>query len=202
MLRGEIRRYRSVLGRPGQPTLRLVLSADHVNRDPARRMVITAQVLGDDPAGLLHPQVGPSSWAALATLQPTLRSRLDELVGQATADQMESVGATLGALLDIGTPRTGEIRAYRPLLPTDAPRRLILSAAGYNRLPDLATVIGAHVVDDDGGLLHVSVDPGGWAAVDTVQPILRSRLDEVIGGATTEQMVAVDAAPAALLDLG
>jgi hypothetical protein len=36
VLRGEIWTYRPVLKRPGQSTLRLILSADGFNRDDAR----------------------------------------------------------------------------------------------------------------------------------------------------------------------
>lgn len=103
MLRGEIRRYRPVLQRPGQPLLRLVLSADHLNSDPDRRLVIAAHVAEDDAGSLLHVPVGqPDRWARVPTLAPTRRGRLDELVGQATPEQMTEVDAALGALLELG----------------------------------------------------------------------------------------------------
>lgn len=100
--RGEIRRYRAVLQRAGQPELRLILSADALNEDPDRALVMATHVVDVDPGGLLHVKVGDHGWAAVATLQPVLRSRLDELVGQATAEELTAVEAAVAALLDLG----------------------------------------------------------------------------------------------------
>ena len=102
MLRGEIRRYRPVLAREGQSLLRLILSADGYNRDPDRALVMAAHIVEDDPGSLLHVALEPHGWVAVNTLQPTLRSRLDELVGRATPEQMSAVDAAVAALLDLG----------------------------------------------------------------------------------------------------
>lgn len=98
----------------------------------------------------------------------------------------------------------GEIWAYRPALPRPGQslRRLVLSAAGVNDNTTLPVVIGAQVVDrDPGGLLSVRLDDHGWLSLLTIEPVLRSRLDEHVGTATAEEMEAVDVALAAMLDM-
>ena len=101
MHRGEIWTYRPALPRPGQSLLRLILSADDFNDNHSYQVVIGAQVVGRDP-GLLSVRLGEERWLSLVTLEPVLRSRLDEHVGTATVDEMDRVRFAMGALLDLG----------------------------------------------------------------------------------------------------
>ena len=99
----------------------------------------------------------------------------------------------------------GEIWTYRPALPRpgQALLRLILSTDGFNDDPDRPVVIGAQVVDHDpGGLLNVRLGDQGWVSLPTIEAVLRSRLDLLVGEATKEQMTAVATALGAMLDLG
>ena len=100
--------------------------------------------------------------------------------------------------------RRGEIWTYRPALPRpgQAVLRLILSAGGFNEVTVRPVVIGAQVVEHDpGGLLNVQLGGQGWVTLPTIEAVLRSRLGERVGVASTEQMAAVGAALAAMLDL-
>ena len=101
MQRGEIWAYRPALPRPGQSLLRLILSAEGVNRNPALPVVIGAQVLDRDPGGLLSVRLHPHGWLSLLTIEAVLRSRLDEHVGTATPDEMAAVEVALAAMLDM-----------------------------------------------------------------------------------------------------
>ena len=82
--------------------------------------------------------------------------------------------------------RRGQIWAYRPGRPRPGPaqRPGVQSAAG-----------------DPGGLLSVHLDGHGWLALLSIEPVLRSRLDEHVGTATAQEMEAVDVALAAMLDM-
>jgi hypothetical protein len=99
--RGEIWTYRPALPRPGQSLLRLILSADEFNANDSFQVVIGAQVVGRDP-GLLSVRLGEDRWLSLVTLEPVLRSRLDEHVGTASAEEMDRVRFAMGALLELG----------------------------------------------------------------------------------------------------
>jgi mRNA-degrading endonuclease toxin of MazEF toxin-antitoxin module len=100
--RGQIWAYRPALPRPGQSLLRLILSADGVNQDPGLPVVIGAQVIDRDPGGLLSVRLEAHGWLSLLTIEPVLRSRLDEHVGTASPDEMAAVGVALAAMLDMG----------------------------------------------------------------------------------------------------
>jgi mRNA-degrading endonuclease toxin of MazEF toxin-antitoxin module len=99
--RGEIWTYRPALPRPGQSLLRLILSADDFNDNDSYQVVIGAQVVARDP-GLLSVRLGGERWLSLVTVEPVLRSRLDEHVATATAEEMDRVRFAMGALLDLG----------------------------------------------------------------------------------------------------
>lgn len=102
MQRGEIWAYRPALSRPGQSLLRLILSAEGVNQNPALPVVIGAQVLDRDPGGLLSVQLHAHGWLSLLTIEAVLRSRLDEHVGTATLNEMAAIEVALAAMLDMG----------------------------------------------------------------------------------------------------
>lgn len=77
----------------------------------------------------------------------------------------------------------------------------MLTAEGLNDSP-IPVVIGVQVVDrDPGSLLAVQLAGHGWAVVTTIEPVLKRRLGELVGGASTEEMAAVDQALRAALDL-
>ena len=101
MHRGYIGTYRPARPRRGQAGLRLILSTDGFNDDPARPVVIGAPVVDHDPGGLLNVRLGEQGWVSLPTIEAVLRSRLDLCVGEATAEQMSAVTAALSAMLDL-----------------------------------------------------------------------------------------------------
>ena len=100
MHRGEIWTYRPALPRPGQSVLRLILSADEFNDNASYRVVIGSQVVERDP-GLLSVRLDGDRWLSLITVEPVLRSRLDEHVATASVEEMDRVQFALGALLDL-----------------------------------------------------------------------------------------------------
>lgn len=100
MQRGQIWAYRPALPRPGQSLLRLILSAEGVNQDSSLPVVTGAQVIDRDPGGLLSVRLDPHGWVTLLTIEAVLRSRLDEHVATASAEEMASVGVALAAMLD------------------------------------------------------------------------------------------------------
>lgn len=101
MQRGEIWAYRPALPRPGQSLLRLILSAEGVNQNTALPVVIGAHILDRDPGGLLSVRIGSLGWLSLLTIEAVLRSRLDEHVGSASAEEMAAVEVALAAMLDL-----------------------------------------------------------------------------------------------------
>jgi mRNA-degrading endonuclease toxin of MazEF toxin-antitoxin module len=97
MQRGEIWAYNPVTTRP-QPRLRLIISADAIN--DASPLLICLQVVEDeDPKSLLAPRVGGVGWAVATLIERTLKSRMTEQVGVATAEEMEQVEIALRAAL-------------------------------------------------------------------------------------------------------
>lgn len=90
-----------MLPRPGQSLLRLILSSEGVNQLADVPMVIGAQILDHDPGGLLSVRVEPHGWAYLLTIEAVLRRRLDEHIGTASGTEMEAVGLSLAAMLDL-----------------------------------------------------------------------------------------------------
>lgn len=98
--RGELWRYEPVISRAGEPTTRLVVSADAVNgRDTAT--VYGMKVVATDPGSLLAVDVQPYGWALALEIERSLRRRLVERLGTATAEQMEAVDTALRAAFDL-----------------------------------------------------------------------------------------------------
>jgi mRNA-degrading endonuclease toxin of MazEF toxin-antitoxin module len=87
--------------RPGQPTLRLVVSADGINAAVSLPVVFGLHILEDDPGELLAVAVQPWGWASAVTLERVLRRRLVEHVGQVAGEAMEQVDASLRAVLEL-----------------------------------------------------------------------------------------------------
>ena len=73
------------------------------------------------------------------------------------------------------------------------PSRAVAPAADPQRRrdkprPALPVVIGAQVIDrDPGGLLSVRLEAHGWLSLLTIEPVLRSRLDEHVGTASPDE---------------
>lgn len=101
MRRGEVWRYRAVAARPGQPTLRLIVSADVVNANEELPVVLTLHLVDTDPDNLLAVRVGDHGWARALSIEPAMRTRLIEHVDNADHETMEQVSNALRAVQDL-----------------------------------------------------------------------------------------------------
>lgn len=101
MRRGEVWRYEPVTARPGQPTLRLIVSAEVVNANDDLPIVLALHLVDEDPGSLLAVRVGEHGWARALSIEPVMRRRLAERVGVADAATMEHVGNALRAVQDL-----------------------------------------------------------------------------------------------------
>jgi mRNA-degrading endonuclease toxin of MazEF toxin-antitoxin module len=99
--RGEVWRYEPVVARPGQPTLRLIVSADAINDNEDVPVVLALHVVPEDPGSLLAVRVGEHGWARALSIEPVLRRRLVEHVGTADAETMDAVAGALRAVQDL-----------------------------------------------------------------------------------------------------
>jgi mRNA-degrading endonuclease toxin of MazEF toxin-antitoxin module len=90
-----------VIARAGQPTSRLVVSADSVNRNEALPVVYVMHVVDTDPGSLLAVRIGEHGWAVATEIDRPVRKRLVEKLGEATAAEMEQVDNALRAVLDL-----------------------------------------------------------------------------------------------------
>jgi mRNA-degrading endonuclease toxin of MazEF toxin-antitoxin module len=99
--RGEVWRYLPVLERPGQSTLRLIISADAINEAAELPVVLGLQLVSRDPGGLLAVHVEPHGWASALTIEAVLRRRLVERVSSAPPEVMEAVDAAVRAAQDL-----------------------------------------------------------------------------------------------------
>jgi mRNA-degrading endonuclease toxin of MazEF toxin-antitoxin module len=100
MRRGEVWRYQPAVSRPGQSLLRLIVSAEAIN-DSALPVILAVHIVDSDPGGLLAVPVGEHGWASALTIEPAVRSRLVERVGEADADTMDHLSAALRAAQDL-----------------------------------------------------------------------------------------------------
>ncbi len=94
-------RYRPVLDRPGQSTLRLIVSADSINAAEGLPVVLGLHILSSDPGGLLAVHIEPHGWASALTIEAVMRRRLVERIDTATAETMELVDAALRAAQEL-----------------------------------------------------------------------------------------------------
>lgn len=101
MRRGEVWRYEPVAARPGQPTLRLIVSADVINNNADLPVVLAVHLVDGDPGSLLAVRVGEHGWARALSVEPVLRRRLVERVGVADPATMDEVADTLRAVQDL-----------------------------------------------------------------------------------------------------
>jgi mRNA-degrading endonuclease toxin of MazEF toxin-antitoxin module len=100
MRRGEVWRYQPVVTRPGQATLRLIVSAEAINAS-ALPVVLAVHIMDTDPGGLLAVPIGEYGWASALTIEPVVRARLVEHLGDAEPDAMDHLKAALRAAQDL-----------------------------------------------------------------------------------------------------
>ena len=100
MRRGDVYEYTPVVPRPGQSTRRLVISSDALNVEGVP-VVLGIHLVDDDPDSLLAPKIGEWGWAPVLTLERVLTSRLGYHLGEATADELATVGNALKAALEL-----------------------------------------------------------------------------------------------------
>jgi mRNA-degrading endonuclease toxin of MazEF toxin-antitoxin module len=99
--RGEVWRYSPVVPRPGQSTLRLVVSSDGINRVEELPVVLALHIVDNDPGGLLAVAVPPYGWATALTIEPVMRSRLSERLDVVDSATLDNVSAALRAAQDL-----------------------------------------------------------------------------------------------------
>ena len=100
MHRGEVWQYSRLLGRQGQSTRRLVVSADVLNESEDVPTCYALHILDSDPQSLLAVETA-WGWASVLLLDRPPRSMLTELLGEATREQMEDVDSALRAVLEL-----------------------------------------------------------------------------------------------------
>lgn len=100
MRRGEVWQYSGLLGRQGQSTRRLVVSADLLNGSDDVATCYALHVLDSDPQSLLAIETA-WGWASVLLLDRPPRSMLTELLGEATREQMDDVDTALRAVLEL-----------------------------------------------------------------------------------------------------
>lgn len=101
MRRGEVWRYEPVAARPGQPTLRLVVSSDVINSNDELPVVLALHIVPDDPGSLLAVRVGEHGWARALSIEPVQRRRMRERIDVADPAAMETVDGALRAVQEL-----------------------------------------------------------------------------------------------------
>lgn len=101
MKRGELWRYEPVVNRPGQPTARLIVTADSVNRNEALPAVYVMHVVDTDPQSLLAVRIEGHGWAIATEIDRPIRKRLVERIGEAGSTEMEQIDNALRAVFDV-----------------------------------------------------------------------------------------------------
>ncbi|MGI9001979.1 MAG: type II toxin-antitoxin system PemK/MazF family toxin [Pseudonocardia sp.] len=101
MRRGEIWRYNPVITRAGQSTTRLIVSADSLNSNEALPVVYAMHVVDSDPQSLLAVRISDHGWALATEIDRPVRTRLVELLGEATAAEMDQVDNAVRAVFDV-----------------------------------------------------------------------------------------------------
>jgi mRNA-degrading endonuclease toxin of MazEF toxin-antitoxin module len=99
--RGELWRFAPVVQRPGQSTIRLIVSSDPINSNPSIRYVLAVHVLQEAPESLLSVELAPHGWAMVPELDRALKRQLVARLASVTPEQMQAVNTALRALLDL-----------------------------------------------------------------------------------------------------
>jgi len=100
--------------------------------------------------------------------------------------------------------RRGQIWRYSPAItrPGAPLLRLIISADAINADDTLPVVLAVTIVGDDpGSLLAVRVGAHGWARALSIEPVMRSRLAELVDQADADTLDQLGAALRAAQDL-
>jgi hypothetical protein len=101
VLRGEVWRYDPVLPpREGRSYLRLIVSADELNRLPGQRLVRGVQVVARDPGELLAVWTS-FGWAAVMTSEVIIARRLVEHVGTVSVEELAAVDVAIRAMYGV-----------------------------------------------------------------------------------------------------
>lgn len=101
MRRGEIWRYEPIAARPGQPTLRLIVSADVISANDDLPIALALHIVDTDPGSLLAVRIGDHGWARALSIEPVLRRRLVECLGAVGVETMDAVSSALRAAQDL-----------------------------------------------------------------------------------------------------
>ncbi len=101
MRRGDLYRYEPVMTRAGQPTTRLIVSADAVNANEGLPTVYAMHVVNSDPGSLLAVRVGELGWAFALEIDRLPRHRLVEHLGRATPEELEQVDNAIRAVFEV-----------------------------------------------------------------------------------------------------
>ena len=80
--------------------MRLIVSGSTIN-DAEHPAVLGLQVVESDPGGLLNTRIGDLGWAPVLTIEAVLRSRLGDVVGTATDEEMDAVASVLRVAADL-----------------------------------------------------------------------------------------------------
>jgi hypothetical protein len=99
--RGDLYRYEPVMARAGQPTTKLIVSADALNANDDLPTVYAMHVVDSDPGSLLAVMVGELGWAFALEINRPLRCRLIEQLGRATPEELEQVDNAIRAVFEI-----------------------------------------------------------------------------------------------------
>ncbi len=101
MRRGEIWRYEPVTTRPGQSNRRLVVSSNIINANDELPVVLALHLVDADPHSLLAIGVGTHGWARALSIEPVMRRRLVELLGEADTTAMDAISNALRTVQEL-----------------------------------------------------------------------------------------------------
>jgi mRNA-degrading endonuclease toxin of MazEF toxin-antitoxin module len=90
-----------LFARASQSTLRLIVSVDVINDNDDLPVALAVHVVDDDPGSLLAVRVGDHGWARALSIEPVLRRRLVERLGEADAATMDAVSHALRAVQEL-----------------------------------------------------------------------------------------------------
>jgi len=87
--------------RAGQPTTRLIVSADAVKANDHLPTVYAMHVVDSDPGSLLAVRVGGFGWAFALEIDRPPRCRLVKHLGRATPEELEQVDNAVRAVFEV-----------------------------------------------------------------------------------------------------
>jgi mRNA-degrading endonuclease toxin of MazEF toxin-antitoxin module len=89
-----------VLPRPGQSLLRLIVSADPLNKTDMP-IVVGLHVVDHDPGNLLAVRLESHGWAVVTMIEQVMKSRLRELAGTISPEEQRAVDNAMRACYDL-----------------------------------------------------------------------------------------------------